>query len=108
MLLEIFALKKEDGYDFFLVDLNRLYKGVVNSKTGVKNLRRISRDPEIIKILAEEYANKSSNSLSDFNNYLMRAVDRNFQRSKFKRFYKKYFCKRFKSSSIILCLGLSI
>ena len=73
--------KKEDGYDFFLVDLNRLYKGVVNSKTGVKNLRRISRDPEIIKILAEEYANKSSNSLSDFNNYLMRAVDRNFQLS---------------------------
>ena len=58
--------KKEDGYDFFLVDLNRLYKGVVNSKTGVKNLRRISRDPEIIKILAEEYANKSSDSLSDF------------------------------------------
>ena len=85
--------KKEDGYDFFLVDLNRLYKGVVNSKTGVKNLRRISRDPEIIKILAEEYANKSSNSLSDFNNYLMRAVDRNFQRSKFKRFIKNIFAK---------------
>ena len=88
------------------MDLNRLYKGVVNSKTGVKNLKRISRDPEIIKILAEEYAKKSSNSLSDFNNYLMRAVDRNFQRSKLKRFLK-IFLQRFKGSAIILCLGLS-
>ena len=88
--------KKEDGYDFFLVDLNRLYKGAVNSKTGVKNLKRISRDPEIIKILAEEYANKSSDSLSDFNNYLMGAVNRNFKRSKLKRFIKNIFAKDLK------------
>ena len=88
--------KKEDGYDFFLVDLNRLYKGTVNSKTGVKNLKRISRDPEIIKILAEEYANKSSDSLSDFNNYLMGAVNRNFKRSKLKRFIKNIFAKDLK------------
>ena len=88
------CVKKIDkGYDFFLVDLNRLYKGIVSSKTGVKNLKRISKDPEIIKILAEEYANKSSGSFSDFTNYLMRSVNRNLKRSKLKRFIKNIFAK---------------
>ena len=88
------CVKKIDkGYEFFLVDLNRLYQGTVNSKTGVKNLKRISRDPEIIKILAEEYANKSSGSFSDFTHYLMRSVNLNLQRSKLKRFIKNIFAK---------------
>jgi hypothetical protein len=91
------CVKKIDkGYDFFLVDLNRLYKGVVTSKTGVKNLKRISRDPEIIKILAEEYANKSSNSFSDFTDYLMKSVNLNLQKSKLKRFAKNIFARDFR------------
>ncbi len=91
------CVKKIDkGYDFFLVDLNRLYKGVVTSKTGVKNLKRISRDPEIIKILAEEYANKSSNSFSDFTDHLMKSVNQNLQRSKLKRFIKNIFARDFR------------
>ena len=88
--------KMDKGYDFFLVDLNRLYKGVVTTKTGVKNLKRISRDPEIIKILAEEYANKSSNSFSDFTDYLMKSVNQNLQRSKLKRFIKNIFARDFR------------
>ena len=88
------CVKKIDkGYDFFLVDLNRLYKGIVKSKKGIKNLKRISKDPEIIKILAEEYANKSSGSLSDFTYYLKRSVNRNLKRSKLKRFIKNIFAK---------------
>ena len=91
------CVKKIDkGYDFFLVDLNRLYKGVVTSKTGVKNLKRISRDPEIIKILAEEYANKSSNSFSDFTDYLMKSVNLNLQKLKLKRFAKNIFARDFR------------
>ena len=85
--------KINNGYDFFLVDLNRLYKGNVNSKTGVKNLKRISRDPEIIKILANEYAIKSSGSFSDFTHYLISSVNLNQQRSKLKRFIKNIFAK---------------
>ncbi len=85
--------KIEKGYDFFLVDLNRLYKGNVNSKTGVKNLKRVSRDPEIIKILAEEYANKSSGSISDFTYCLMKSVNQNLLRSKLKRFIKNIFAR---------------
>ena len=88
------CVKKIDkGYDFFLVDLNRLYKGNVNSKIGVKNLKRVSRDPEIIKILAEEYAKKSSSSISDFTYYLMKSVNQNLQRSKLKRFIKNIFAR---------------
>ncbi|MFL2754504.1 MAG: lipopolysaccharide kinase InaA family protein [Gammaproteobacteria bacterium] len=91
------CVKKIDkGYDFFLVDLNRLYKGLVTSKTGVKNLKRISRDPEIIKILAEEYANKSSNSFSDFTYYLMKSVNQNLQRLKLKRFIKNIFARDYR------------
>ena len=91
------CVKRTDkDYDFFLVDLNRLYKGAVNSKTGVKNLRRISNEPEIIKILAEEYASKSSDSFSDFTNYLMRSVKLNLQRSKLKRFLKNIVAKDLK------------
>ena len=85
--------KIEKGYDFVLVDLNRLYQGIVDPKRGVKNLKRISRDPEIIKILAKEYAGKSSGSFSDFTNYLTRSVNRNLQRSKLKRFIKNIFSK---------------
>ena len=91
------CIKKIDkGYDFILVDLNRLYKGVVNSKMGVKNLKRVSTDPEIIKILAEEYANKSSNSFSGFTDYLMKSVNQNLQRSKLKRFIKNIFARDFR------------
>ena len=85
--------KINDGYDFYLIDLNRLYIGTVNSKKGIKNLSRISNESEIIKILAEEYAKKSSESISDFIYYLMRSVKRNLQRSMLKRFIKNIFSK---------------
>jgi|TARA_X000000950_G_scaffold38167_1_gene40705 hypothetical protein len=88
--------KINKGYDFYLVDLNRLFIGNVNSKKGVKNLARLSRDPEIIKILAEEYAKKSSNSSSNFSYYLKQSVKWDDQRSKLKRLIKNIFAKDFK------------
>ena len=48
-----------------------------------------------IKILAEEYANKSSNSFSDFTDYLMKSVNLNLQKSKLKRFAKNIFAMKF-------------
>ena len=45
-----------DGYEFYLVDLNRLREGTVSIKNGIKNLARISKDPKIIEILSNEYA----------------------------------------------------
>ena len=83
--------KNEKGYDFFLVDLNRLYKGFVSSKAGLENLNRISKDPEIIKILAEGYASKASVSFSESNKYLNRAVNRDLLRLQLKKFIKNVF-----------------
>ena len=80
--------KNEKGYDFFLVDLNRLHMGVVSSKVGLANLNRISKDPEIIKILAEGYASKASVSFSESNKYLNRAVNRDLLRLQLKKFIK--------------------
>ena len=76
--------KTEKGYDFVLVDLNRLYKGNVSSKAGLENLNRISKDPEIIKILAEEYANRASISFSNSHKYLITSVNRDLYRLQLK------------------------
>ena len=35
----------------YLVDLNRLYRGIVSAKSGVQNLARISKDPKLLKFL---------------------------------------------------------
>ena len=71
---------------FYLVDLNRLYRGIVSAKSGVKNLARISNDPEIIKILAHEYAKKSSISFKNSLKYLNQSVNRNHYKMKLKSF----------------------
>ena len=52
--------KTRNGYDFYLIDLNRLKEGIVSPKKGIKNLARISNDPEIVKIFADAYAKKIS------------------------------------------------
>ena len=92
--------KNEKGYDFFLVDLNRLYKGFVSSKAGLENLNRISKDPEIIKILAEGYASKSSVSFSESHRYLNRSVNRDLLRLQLKGYIKNIFRNNVKISSL--------
>ncbi len=92
--------KTEKGYDFVLVDLNRLYKGNVSSKAGLENLNRISKDPEIIKILAEEYANRASISFSNSHKYLITSVNRDLYRLQLKRFIKHIFRNDTKIASL--------
>ena len=83
--------KTYKGYDFYLVDLNRLYKGAVNIKKGIKNISRISNNPEIIEILAKEYDKEIESSDSYSFYYLARSVKRNLQRSNLKRLSKAFF-----------------
>ena len=83
--------RTERGYDFYLVDLNRLYRGIVSAKSGVQNLARISKDPEIIKILAQEYAKRSSISFKNSLKYLSQSVSRDLYRLKLKSFLKNLF-----------------
>ena len=73
--------KHKEEYKFFLVDLNRLRDGVVSSERGFKNLAHISKDPEINKILSDEYSKRITgnfqydhNDLNKFVNYELRKV----------------------------------
>lgn len=77
-----------EGYDFYVVDVNRLRKGTVTPKTGINNLARISRDPEIIRILADEYKKKISNSFPHAHSYLIRSVKHDQKRVRRKRLIK--------------------
>lgn len=47
---------KEDGYDFYLVDLNRMEFKELDFETRIKNFSRLSPKKEMIKVMANEYA----------------------------------------------------
>ncbi len=83
--------KTFQGYDFYLVDLNRLYIGVISPKKGVKNLASLSYDSEINKILVEEYTKKLSSSFSNAYSYLMKSVEQKLKKSNLKRSIKAFF-----------------
>ena len=83
--------RTEKGYDFYLVDLNRLYRGIVSAKSGVQKSARISKDPEIIKILAHEYAKDHQSLFKNSLKYLSQSVSRDLYRLKLKSFLKNLF-----------------
>ena len=83
--------KTTKGYVFYLVDLNRLKDGHVSEKKGVKNLARISSNPEIIKIIAETYATKISYSSVKTHKELKKFISRVRQRVKLKKSLKSNF-----------------
>ena len=80
--------KTTSGYDFYLVDLNRLKDGTVSEKKGVKNLSQISNDPEIVKIIADVYATKISYSSVKTHKELKKFVSQFRQRLKLKKSLK--------------------
>ena len=45
-----------NGYNFYLVDLNRMQFEPMPFKKGVRNFNRLSKYPEIVKIMSDEYA----------------------------------------------------
>ena len=59
-------VKKEDGYDFFLVDLNRMKFGELNYEQRLKNFARLTRKKALIEEIATNYAklvNKNSSEV---------------------------------------------
>jgi len=48
--------QKGDGYEFCVVDINRLKFGKVSKKKGVSNLNKVSHDPQTVNTLADTYA----------------------------------------------------
>lgn len=82
--------KTRNGYDFYLIDLNRLKEGIVSPKKGIKNLARISNDPEIVKIFADAYAKKISSSALKTHKELKKFVYQVGQRVKLKKSLKSF------------------
>ena len=82
--------KTRNGYDFYLIDLNRLKEGIVSPKKGIKNLARISNDPEIVKIFADAYAKKISSSALKTHKELKKFVYQVGLRVKLKKLLKSF------------------
>ena len=49
-------VKNETGYDFYLVDLNRMEFRPLDFKTRMKNFARLTPKKDMVNIMAEEYA----------------------------------------------------
>lgn len=49
-------VKKDDHYDFYLVDLNRMKFGELNYEQRLKNFARLTRKKSLIKQIADSYA----------------------------------------------------
>lgn len=50
---------KENHFDFYLVDLNRMTFGIMNFETRMQNFERLSRYEEHVRIMAKAYAEES-------------------------------------------------
>jgi len=50
--------KTNNGYDFYLVDLNRtkFYNKEISLDLGIKNFYRLGSTPEMVEVMAKEYA----------------------------------------------------
>jgi len=46
----------DDGYDFYLVDLNRMEFKTLNFETRIKNFSRLTPKKEMVAVMANEYA----------------------------------------------------
>ena len=52
-------IKKNNGYDFYLVDLNRMKFGKLDFEDRMKNFSRLTPEKEMIQLMSEEYAELS-------------------------------------------------
>ena len=83
--------KHKEEYKFFLVDLNRLRDGVVSSERGFKNLAHISKDPEINKILSDEYSKRITGNFQYDHNDLNKFVKYELRKVQLRRLVKDFF-----------------
>ncbi len=79
-------VKRENTYDFFLVDLNRMNFGTLDFETRIKNFSRLTTHKSVVEVMSDEYAKCSGKkydtvfdlmwkSSLDFNRMLYRRRD---------------------------------
>lgn len=79
----------QDGYDFYLVDLNRMKFGSMDFETRIKNFERLSHRPQDIAIMARAYAQVSAEDPAIVEKAMNKAVQ-SFQEA----FHKKQRLKK--------------
>jgi len=52
-------IKKNNGFDFYLVDLNRMKFGTLDFEDRMKNFSRLTPEKDMIQFMSEEYAELS-------------------------------------------------
>jgi hypothetical protein len=53
----VLVMVREDGYDFYLVDLNRMaFHEEISLEKRLKNFERLPPEERLIRIISEEYA----------------------------------------------------
>lgn len=93
-----FLIKKCDGnYKFYLVDLNRInFHENFPLEKRFKNFARLTTSPEIIKIIADEYASLSGNASDFCYKKIVETTSQKARKNKIKKILKfyKYFLKK--------------
>lgn len=77
--------KNENGYNFYLVDLNRMNFGKLNFETRVKNFSRLAFHKSMVEIMSDEYAKCSSEDYNAIFNLMWHETE---------AFQEKYYRKR--------------
>lgn len=88
-------VKKDNGYDFYLIDLNRMRFETMSLSKRMDNLKRLWLSKKMIRIIAKEYANLSGESFETVYNLLLDS-SRQFKLkiNRKKRFKRKYLKKK--------------
>ena len=79
-------------YDFYLVDLNRMNFGEMSFEKRMKNFSRITKEPKIIALIIDEYAQVSNYDKSQIQKEITNRINKfqtKFQKKK--AFKNKYF-----------------
>jgi len=95
--------RKETGYDFQIVDLNRMSFGPINFEKGLYNFRQLDTDRQTLELLAAEYASLCHQDSGKASKILI-AVDRKNKanrknRAEIKAFFRSIFIHRHQTDS---------
>ena len=87
-----FLIRKEDNkYSIYLVDLNRMnFYDSIHLDKRLKNFARLTNNPEVIEIIAEEYAHLYGTSKDICLKSIMQAAQKQVTRRKIKKVLKLY------------------
>jgi len=86
----VLVRQMSDGFDFYFVDLNRLYKGEVSLERGLKSLVRLIENKESLFLVAEKYAQCSQEDPDFIQSRLSEHYERHLRQKRVKSRLKSF------------------